>query len=46
MWISNITQLRQKWTVLATLKYMFDYGRKILNVHRNMLLKIVLNSDV
>lgn len=45
MSISNITQLRQS-EVLAILKYTFDYGRKILNVHRNKLLKIVLNSDI
>lgn len=35
-----------KWKVLAMLKYMFNYGRKILNMHINILLKIVLNSDI
>lgn len=40
----NTTEPKQK--VLAMLKYTFDYGRKILNMHINILLKTVLNSDM
>lgn len=28
------------------LKYTFDYGRKILNMHINIVLKTALNSDI